>query len=64
MSHISRNVLTATLACAAATLLSSAQAQNNFLDNGNVSALSKAASIHDLAPDTMTFLGAGPPDGG
>ncbi len=54
VSRISRNALTATLACAAATLLSSAQAQNNFLDNGNVSALSKTVSIRDLAPDTMT----------
>ena len=54
MLKLSRVILTASISCAAAALLSTASAQNNFLDDGNVTALSKAVSIHDLAPDTMT----------
>ena len=59
--------------CAVAALLSTAQAQNNFLDDGNLSSLSKDVSIRNLAPDVATawvpdrptgddFLP--PPDGG
>ena len=54
MSRFSRACFTAGMCCAAAALLSSAQAQNNFLDEGNVSALSPKVSIRDLAPDTLT----------
>ena len=54
MSRISRATLSLGVCCAAAALLSTAQAQNNFLDDGNVSALSKDVSIRNLAPETQT----------
>jgi hypothetical protein len=54
VSITNRGWLTAGLACAAAALLSTASAQNNFLDDGNVAALAKTVSIRNLAPDTMT----------
>jgi len=37
-----------------ALVTSATQAQNNFLDDGNVATLSTKVSIHDLAPDTET----------
>ncbi len=54
MSRISRATLSLGVCCATAALLSTAQAQNNFLDDGNVSALSKDVSIRNLAPETQT----------
>lgn len=54
MSKFSRVFLTAGVSCTVAGILSTATAQNNFLDNGNIAALSKDVSIHDLAPDIMT----------
>jgi len=39
---------------AATTLLSTAQAQNNFIDDGSVSANAPKVTIHELAPDTLT----------
>ena len=53
MSMFSKGFLTAGLCCAAAALMTSAQAQNNFLDEGNVKQL-PPATIRNLAPDTMT----------
>ena len=54
MSKFSRLCTIAGICSAAAALLSlGAQAQNNFLDEGNVNNL-KDASIRNLAPDTMT----------
>ena len=37
-----------------ATILSTAQAQNNFIDDGSVSANAPKVTIHELAPDTLT----------
>jgi hypothetical protein len=54
VSITNRGWLTAGLSCAAAGLLSTASAQNNFLDDGNVAGLAKTVSIRNLAPDTMT----------
>ena len=54
MTKYSRVVVTASISCAMAALLSTANAQNNFLDDGNIAALSKNLSIHNLAPETMT----------
>ena len=55
MSKFSRVCTMAGMCCAAAALISlGAQAQNNFLDDGNVGKLSKDLSIKNLAPDTET----------
>ena len=54
MTKYSRVVVTAGISCAVAAVLSTASAQNNFLDDGNIAALSKNLSIHNLAPEIMT----------
>ncbi len=54
MSNYSRGLLMAGLSCAACAILSTASAQNNFLNDGNIAALAKNVSIRDLAPDTQT----------
>lgn len=48
---------------AAMALLGSAVAQNNFLDDGNIGALSRNVSIRNLAPDIMTSWLPDRPDG-
>ena len=53
MSKFWRACLSSGVCCAAAAFLSTAQAQNNFLDEGNVKSLPDA-SIRNLAPDTQT----------
>ena len=53
MSKFWRACLTSSVCCATAALLSTAHAQNNFLDEGDTKGL-PAASIHNLAPDTLT----------
>ena len=53
MSRFSKACLAAGLCCSVAALISGAQAQNNFLDDGNTNAL-PAATIRNLAPDVQT----------
>src|SRR5262245_35099988 len=53
MSRFSKAFLAAGLCCGVAAVISSAQAQNNFLDEGNVKALPDA-TIRNLAPDVQT----------
>ena len=53
MSTFFKGYLTAGVCCAVAALMTSAQAQNNFLDEGNTKEL-PAATIRNLAPDTQT----------
>ncbi len=52
MSYFTRGWMMAGLSCAACALLSTASAQNNFLDDGNVKALAKdgdAQTTHAFA---------------
>ena len=53
MSRFSNACLAAGLCCGVAAVISSAQAQNNFLDDGNTKAL-PAVTIRNLAPDVQT----------
>ena len=54
MSKFSQVCLAAGGCCAVGALLSVAQAQNNFLNEGAVTANSPKVSIRELAPDTLT----------